>query len=244
VSHSKSAGFLVTVACLAMAGCSSDGDKRLVCPASGIGVTATTGENCATALAQNENSAASKDCLAQFTEYKKYDCVEPQITFDATKKRRLGEYLDPEAGFTDINWVITNAAGSPTGKKLHIKALGVAGDKDCFFSAAPDLEKNEIAAGGSASMRLQFKPRAVGEYHADVYVISDAQNFPKMILPVCVKVVPKPVTPEAGVNYDGGGKPDTAAKKDYSVTVTFDCLDVSTQCNDTCHSGCSSVIKM
>ena len=238
---------MVALTGLALLSCGSDSDKRLVCPASGIGVTASTGESCSAAIARDETSAASKDCLAQFSDYKKYDCVSPQIGLDSTKRRFVVQ-VDAEAPFTDINWVITNCAGGAAGKKLHIKSVTVAGDSECFFTQAPDLDSNEIAAGGQASMRLQFKPKAVGEYQAAVYIISDAQNFPKMIMPVCVKVVPKATTVDLGTTpdatrKDSGAKKDAAVKKDTSAAPIFDCVDVTSKCNDTCHPGCSSVIK-
>jgi hypothetical protein len=240
--HLETTLFLVLA--LALSACSSDTQEQQACPAKGIGVQAASGVDCATALKANESSADSKDCLAQFQNYKNYNCADPQIGFDTTKRKFLWE-LDTAAAFKDINWTITNVAGSAQGKKLTIKAVGIAGDTggDCFFSAQPEIQDSSVGAGSSISMRLQYKPKAVGEFNAAVYVITDAQNFPKMVLPICVKVVPAAAKPDFGVPTDAGQK-DKATTKPDSAASAFDCTDVTTKCNETCHPGCGAILKM
>jgi hypothetical protein len=235
---------LFIVLALGLGACSSDSQEQQPCPAKGIGVQAASGVDCATALKANEGSADSKDCLAQFQDYKKYNCTEPQIGFDTTKRKFLWE-LDATAAFKDINWTITNVAGSAQGKKLTVKAVGIAGDTgaECFFSTQPEIQDSSIGAGGSISMRIQYKPKTVGEFNAAVYVVTDAQNFPKMVLPVCVKVVPAAAKPDFGVPTDAGQK-DKATTKTDSATSAFDCVDVTTKCNETCHAGCTAILKM
>jgi len=231
--HQRLTSVALLLVLAALGGCSDDGVKLTTCPAKGIGVTASSGESCATALATNPKGAVGQDCLAQFSDYKTYDCQEPQIGLDKTKLP-LTIGVNPNSAFIDVYWTITNCAG-PNGRKLNIKGIGIAGDSGCFFSAEPEIEAKVVDPGKQISMRVQFKPKAVGENHAAIYLVSDAQNYPTMILPVCVKVLDKAPAGDGGV------------ARDLSVP-SFDCKDVIKDvpkpCNDTCHPGCSAVLKM
>ncbi len=194
---------LLALAALALAGCGEDKPPLLTCPAKGIGVQAANGTSCSNAIAIDPKSAAAQDCLNQIQKSKEYDCTEPQICPDQGKLR-YSDSIDPAAPPFTMTLTLTNCTGGPGKRNLVISGLAVAGDSRCSFKE-PEVESREVKPGESIFVRLLYKAPAVGEDHAALHIISDAQNYKRLVIPICFKALPKGTSsPDAGSDPEAG----------------------------------------
>jgi hypothetical protein len=206
----------------ALAGCGSE-DKKKSCPAGGIGVAAKDGTPCIKATV-DPSSAAGKDCLEQFNDYKGYDCFEPQICVDQGKRKVPDFVLDAMSSGQEVSFLITNCSSG--NRKLTLSKLTIAGDSRCSL-AEPQVEPGKvIEAGQQAVVRTIYKPKGLGEDHAALIIQSDAQNFKPLIIPICGKALPR---------YAPGKDSGPPPTGDAGSGPLFDCKDVGTTVNKTCH---------
>jgi hypothetical protein len=206
-----------------LCGCGDDKENKKACPSKGIAVAATDGTPCSTASA-DPTSTAGKDCREQVEKYKDFDCFEPQVCLDQSKRKIPDLVLDPKAQGQEVSFILTNCS---TGhRKLTISRLVLAGDSRCVFTE-PEIDPGKvIEPGGQITLRTVYKPTAVGEDHAALIVESDGQNYPKFVIPICGKVIPK-FAPGAD-----SGPPPTS---DAGAGPVFDCKDVQGKITTSCH---------
>jgi len=208
--------------CLALTTAACDGEETDMkpCPTSGIGVTASNGNSCASPEAGEFGSLTGKDCRDQIANYHEYDCSAAQICSD-----QPGEVYDqtPVSAGTaarGVNFLITNC--STGNEKLVISKVVITGDDRCSFTE-PEIEAKEVAPGSSIAVRSTYKPASVGEDHAALVIYTNASNYPQFILPICGR----------GVEPQTGPAPDGGTGGDPSV---FSCKDVQGKVNSSCHA--------
>lgn len=189
--------FTLALLCSALlvGGCSGDdGEKLLPCPEGGL------------TLQEHVENAAQ------------YNCQEPQICPDqGSMAMPTGGYvIDTTAPPWSSNNVITNC--SKGGKPLVITKIFVRGDARCAFTE-PQIEATEIDPGMETAVKIDWKPAAAGEDHAALVIVSNAQNFPELVLPACsTAYTESPVAPN-----------------DAGVFPPLEC-DAVTSVNTTCHT--------
>jgi hypothetical protein len=211
--------------CLVLLDCSSE--EKKACPAGGIGLKAADGTSCSRVLVDDPNSVSAKDCTDQLEKYFDYNCSEPQVCTDRGQRPLATLTLEPNKQNQNLSatFILTNCTGGT--KKLTINKVRLVGDERCSFKE-PEIEKLEISAdrkSNSASIRVVYQPKTIGpEDHAALQVVSDAQNFPKFVIPICGRTAAKYAPGKdsgAPTSADGGGQ--TLVCKDVGDKVTTSC---------------------
>jgi len=159
------------------------GDKP--CPPKGLGVETAGGRPCSSITDVNDPDL--DDCLGQMSNYRDYDCSEPQICPD-TGYVAIPEQVIGAAG-REVTITLTNC--STGGKTLTIARTEMEGDPRCSFAYDPqkDLSVTAVGPGQSATLRAVYAPLAEGEDHAGLGIYSNAQNFPGLLVYVCGRAV-------------------------------------------------------
>ncbi len=213
---------VVALSLVLAGGCAKEDDNKKSCPPKGIAVAAADGTPCAQASA-DPTSVPGKDCRDQVEKYKEYDCFEPQVCPDQSKRKIPDFVLDLKAQGQEVSFILTNC--STGNRKLTISKLVLAGDSRCVFSEPEIFPGKVVDPGDQITLRTVYKPTAVGEDHAALIIESDAQNYPKFVIPICGKVIDKPA-PGADAGTPG---------KDAGTGPVFDCKDVQGKITTSCH---------
>ena len=174
------------------------------CPPKGLGVESSDGVPCGT-------GSTYADCSDQLHNHEDYDCRAAQIVPNRGWLR-LDDYIPAPNVPADLAVALTN--GASVGD-LVITRVTIHGDARCSFSYEEerDLERKAIPPGESAALRVRYRPETPGEDYAKIRIISNAQNYPSLDLPICGRALPRHVP-----GLDSGPPP--------AASSTFRCKEV------------------
>jgi hypothetical protein len=198
----------VAMCCMLSCSCSDD---RLPCPPKGIGVEhvgfqlpwQTSPGECSGAVCWTSGlygCTEGTDVCAQIANYKQFACGAPQACPDVGGKdaQFIPYRLDASSAGETAMFLVTNCSTGDT--DLEISGVTIYGDERCSFSnvSDSDIGKKTLRPGETTAIRTTYTPRTVGEDHAELRVLTNAQNFPELRLRVCGAAQSRPT--DAGVD--------------------------------------------
>jgi hypothetical protein len=109
----------------------------------------------------------------------------PEIFIDISPVNLGVHAVAPDAGAYDFDLQLTNRGD----RKLVLSSVDYRGDQNCAFTfQGPDLW--EMGKDESAFIRGFYEPAIAGEDQIAMEVVSNADNFPNLIVPICALAVP------------------------------------------------------
>jgi hypothetical protein len=124
----------------------------------------------------------------------------PEIGMDIPMTE-AGEYVanlgihvvDSDAGPYEFNLQLVNKGE----EKLVIESVSYRGDQNCSLALeGPDVM--EMGENESAFLHGSYDPTILGEDQIAMEVVSNASNYPRLVVPICGKAV-LPGTEDAGM---------------------------------------------
>jgi len=117
----------------------------------------------------------------------------PEIGIDISPVNLGIHSIAADAGLYHFDLQLTNN-GEET---LVLESVSYRGDQNCSFTfEGPDTM--ELSENESSFVRGWYEPTISGEDQIAMEVLSNASNFPKLVVPICGKAVP-PGTEDAGM---------------------------------------------
>ena len=197
----------------------------------------------ATTGCSDDTSGPSLPCPAgglktaeQIADAAKYKCDKPQIcpdisflTFPAG-----GYIISQSAAPYSLGVGLTNC--STGNQKLEIQQILVYGDKNCHFSK-PEMEADgwtiDPGPNNTKQMQMTWKPTTAGQDNIEVAIITNAENFPTLIVPGCA--IACEASLDQGVAPDAGWG-DSGSTSAGCGTSPATCPDVEDKVNAACNN--------
>jgi hypothetical protein len=120
-------------------------------------------------------------------------CVEelspPEIMIDISPVNVGIREISPDTDLYHFDLQLYNLGD----KELRIDSVDYRGDQFCSFTfEGPDVW--EMGKNESAFIRGWYDPVAPGEDHISMEIVSNADNYPLFVVPICGKAVPAGTT--------------------------------------------------